>query len=135
MLRSLVELAAYGTLAVLLVAASVAPEERATSIPATAPTASADRGRMLFMTKGCVGCHVHPAVARSRMSVGPNLSGLTERAGARVPGLDARAYVMQSLREPQAFVVPGFEPVPMPDLRLTDEEVESLTAFLLAPGR
>jgi hypothetical protein len=39
------------------------------------------------------------------------------------------------LREPQAFVVPGFEPVPMPDLRLTDEEVESLTAFLLAPWR
>ena len=57
-----------------------------------------------------------------------------ERAGTRVSGLDARAYIRQSLREPGAYRVAGYTAV-MPDLRLTDEQIDSLTAFLLSPAR
>jgi cytochrome c551/c552 len=140
MLRSIAELAAYGTFAVLLTAASLAPESgnAASSAPAgisarphLAPTASSGRGALLFAAKGCIGCHTHAAIPSSHMKVGPELTGLAERAGTRVTGLDARAYIRQSLREPGAFPVPGYS-ARMPDLHLSDAEIESLTAFLLA---
>jgi cytochrome c oxidase subunit 2 len=65
------------------------------------------------------------------MQVGPNLTGLADRAGTRAPGLDARAYVRESIREPGAVRVPDYTAV-MPDLGLSDDEIDSLTAFLLA---
>jgi hypothetical protein len=67
------------------------------------------------------------------MQVGPDLTGLPDRAATRAAGLDARAYVRQSLREPQAFIVSGYNNIRMPDLHLSDEEIASLTAFLLSP--
>jgi cytochrome c551/c552 len=143
MLRSIAELVAYGTFAALLTAASLDPQ---TGNPASsaatsertaeqhAPSVTSQRGALLFATKGCIGCHIHVAFPNSRMRVGPDLSTLTQRAGTRVEGLDARAYVRQSLRDPQAFTVSGYD-VRMMDLRLTDEEIDSLTAFLLSAAR
>lgn len=151
MLRSIAELAAYGLFAALLTAASLAPQAEDPASSATTsfatstspstggrlttgprPAVTSDRGALLFAVKGCVGCHIHSTLASSRMKVGPDLSSLAERAGTRVQGLDARAYVRQSLRDPRAFAAPGYD-VQMPDLRLTEEEIESLTAFLLSP--
>ncbi|MEO8632552.1 MAG: c-type cytochrome [Chloroflexota bacterium] len=141
MIRSIAELAAYGTFAVLLTAASLAPETGAAGSAATVSgsaqersAATRERGALLFATKGCIGCHVHSYIPTSRMSVGPDLSTVAERAGGRVAGLDARAYITQSLRDPRAFAAPGYE-ARMPDLKLSVEEVESLTAFLLGPAR
>ena len=144
MLRSIAELAVYGTLAVLLTAASLAPQTgpAASSAPATrsgyensAVTSTRERGVLLFAAKGCIGCHTHAAVPSARMQVGPDLTALSDRAATRVTGLDARAYVRQSLREPGAYRVPGYTGVAMPDLHLTDEEIDSLTAFLLSSAR
>jgi mono/diheme cytochrome c family protein len=141
MLRSIAELAAYGTLAALLVAASLEPQTGNAASSATTTTVSADRpaaaatrdrGVLLFATKGCVGCHMHAALPNAHMQVGPSLSGLPDRAATRVPGLDAGGYLRQSLRDPQAFVVSGYQ-TRMPDLHLTDEEIASLSAFLLSP--
>lgn len=143
MLRSIAELAAYGLFAVLLTAASLAPETgNAASSAATdqdqaserPPTATSDRGAFLFAVKGCVGCHMHASLPRARMQVGPDLTGLADRAATRVPGLDARGYVRQSLRDPQAYRVTGYA-ARMPDLRLTDDEIGSLSAFLLSSLR
>jgi cytochrome c551/c552 len=142
MLRSIAELAAYGTFAVLLGAASLSPTGNTASSAATntvvadqpAPAAIGERGRLLFATKGCVGCHVHASLPNSRMQVGPNLTDLAARAAERVPGLDARAYVRQSLREPGAYRVSGYSAA-MPDLHLSDADIDSLTAFLLSSAR
>jgi mono/diheme cytochrome c family protein len=149
-LRSIAELAAYGTFAALLTAASLAPQNgnmassasisnTATSNNITAPEpASAlttERGALLFATKGCIGCHTHAAFPNARMQVGPELTGLPLRAATRVPGLDARAYVQQSLREPGAYSAASTSTAVMPDLKLSDEEVEALSAFLLALSR
>jgi cytochrome c551/c552 len=146
-LRSIAELVAYGTFAVLLAVASFAPADemassattsKTTTSDATAPapdsTVVADRGAVLFAVKGCIGCHMHSAFPSARMQVGPDLSALAARAGSRVAGLDASAYVRQSLREPGAYGAFGGY-VAMPDLRLSDDEIESLTAFLLSPSR
>jgi cytochrome c551/c552 len=147
MLRSIAELAAYGTLAALLATASLAPQTgdmasfASTSSTATTknPTArepaaaiTVERGALLFTTKGCIGCHTHAAFPSARMQVGPELTGLPLRAATRVAGLDARAYVRQSLREPGAYSAASSSTAVMPDLKLSDEDVEALTAFLLA---
>jgi hypothetical protein len=150
MLRSIAELAAYGTLAALLTAASLAPQtgdtasSASTSSTATSNNAAAlepaspltvERGTLLFATKGCIGCHMHAAFPNSRIQIGPNLTGLPLQAGMRVAGLDARSYVQQSLREPGAYRALSSYTGVMPDLKLTDADVEALTAFLLTPTR
>jgi len=143
MLRSIAELAAYGTFAVLLTAASLAPQTGNAASSATTTSSSAaqlalrgttSRGALLFATKGCIGCHTHASFPNSHMQVGPDLTGVAARAGTRVAGLDARAYIGQSLRDPGAYRVAGYSAV-MPDLGLTYQEIDSLTAFLLASAR
>jgi cytochrome c2 len=149
MLRSIAELAAYGTFAALLTAASLAPETGTASSASTSNNATSksaavleptsplatERGALLFATKGCIGCHTHAAFPNARMQVGPELTGLPLRAATRVPGLDARAYVQQSLREPGAYSAASTSTAVMPDLKLSDEDVEALSAFLLALSR
>ena len=142
MLRSIAELAAYGTFAALLTVASLAPaiadpasSATTTSTSQRLPAASATsaRGGLLFATKGCIGCHTHASLPSARMQVGPDLTHLADRAASRVPGLDARAYVRQSIREPGVYRVPGYSAM-MPDLGLSDADIDSLVAFLLGPG-
>lgn len=78
---------------------------------------------------------MHAVFPSARMQVGPNLTDLAARAATQVSGLDARAYIRQSLREPDAYrATTNFSAV-MPVIALTDEQVESLTAFLLTSGR
>ena len=104
MLRSIAELAAYGTFAALLTAASFGPQtgntassastsNNATTINTTTPQRSpgpaAERGALLFAVKGCTGCHTHSALPNARMQVGPDLTDLAARASSRVAGLDA----------------------------------------------
>lgn len=155
MLRSIAELAAYGTFAVLLTAASLAPQSGSAASSATtttrsdttsstsatvsaaaqpAPAVTTSRGALLFATKGCTGCHMHASFPNARMQVGPDLTAVADRAATRVTGLDARAYIRMSLREPGGYRVAGYSAL-MPDLRLTDEQIDSLTAFLLSSNR
>ena len=67
------------------------------------------------------------------MHVGPDLTHLADRAATRVAGLDAPAYVRQSIREPGAYRVPGYNAL-MPDLGLSDADIDALIAFLLSSG-
>lgn len=149
MLRSIAELAAYGTFAALLAVASLVPQTGDTASSASTSSAAAsnsattlepastfaiERGAFLFATKGCIGCHTHAAFPSARMQVGPDLTGLPLRAATRVAGLDARAYVRQSLREPGAYSAASSSTAVMPDLSLSDEDVDALTAFLLSSG-
>ncbi len=87
-------------------------------------------GRLLFIGTGCGGCHVlgdnTPSIA-----IGPPLAGLAERAQNACPGMTAAEYVEQSIREPEAFTVSGFEAGVMPTFPLSDEEVSSLVDYLL----
>ncbi len=112
-------------------ASSAAISNSSGHLPASTVTSA--RGALLFATKGCVGCHTHASLADARMQVGPDLTRLADRAATRVAGLDARAYVRQSIREPGAYRVPGFTAV-MPDLGLSDADIDSLIAFLLGSG-
>jgi cytochrome c oxidase subunit 2 len=90
-------------------------------------------GELLFLSKGCTGCHSIQGVATTGQ-VGPDLTSVGRVAGARVEGLSAAEYLAQSLAEPQAFIVPGYEVTTagsMPDFNLTEDEISALVDFLL----
>jgi cytochrome c oxidase subunit 2 len=83
------------------------------------------QGRDLFTEKGCVGCHSINGIS-SEARVGPNLTHLATRA--QIGGI--LAFNEENLRtwldDPLA-VKPG---VKMPDLGLSDEELDALAAYL-----
>ncbi len=77
-------------------------------------------------TASCSGCHTTSA----QTLIGPGLAGLGERAGSRVPGLGADEYIRQSIADPDAFYVEGFNPS-MPNFGwLDDSEIDGLVAYL-----
>ena len=107
--------------------------ERADSGTETPPaqdasTGDAAAGQALFTGNSisvCTACHSTGA----DKVVGPGLAGVYERAGKRT-ALDADAYIEQSLREPQAFLVDGF-PAAMPSFdQFSVGEVRDLIAYL-----
>jgi mono/diheme cytochrome c family protein len=96
--------------------ASLSPEEAA--------------GARIFTGKGgCVGCH---NAGSGGGATGPNLSQIATTAETRKPGMDARAYISESIHSPQAFLVPGYGPL-MPSFQgtLTEDEINQVIAFLL----
>jgi cytochrome c oxidase subunit 2 len=91
-----------------------------------APTTSVvARGETEFRTKTCISCHTVGGVGGAR--VAPDLTHLAQRKtlGAGVLANDP-ASLARWLREPQV-VKPASH---MPDLNLTDDEVNDLTAYL-----
>ena len=87
-------------------------------------------GRNVFLTKGCTSCHSLDGVSATGQ-IGPNLTGLADRAGDRVEDLEAEDYIRQSVLDPEAFIVDGFSPL-MPTLPLDTDELDALVKFLLA---
>jgi len=112
---------AYRLLAVSAAASIPAnAAQGAGSIPVTGDLS--ETGQRLFVAKGCVVCHVNDrALEGAReisVEVGPNLT--------RFPA--DPAYLSRFLESP-ATAKPGTE---MPDLGLSADEIEALTAFLSA---
>jgi cytochrome c2 len=76
----------------------------------------AEHGRTLFMIKGCSSCHTYVPITEDKLSFGPNLTNY-------VPDPE---FVRTWLRDPVA-VRPEAR---MPDLDLSEEEIDALIAFL-----
>jgi mono/diheme cytochrome c family protein len=107
-----------------------APEPRTPTIDLATLPPEAQAGARIFTGKGgCIGCH---NAGSGGGTTGPNLSHIATDGATRKPGMDAQAYISESIHDPQAFVVPGFPPV-MPSFRgtLTEDEINSVIAFLL----
>jgi len=93
-------------------------------------TPAPDPGRLVFSTKGCTGCHTIEGT--STATIGPDLTHIATVAATRKAPLSAEEYVRESIEEPGAFIVEGFEPL-MSKLAdaMADGELEDLVAFLL----
>jgi len=94
--------------------------------PAPAGGEAYEMGWALFVAKGCVTCHFHARVeyAGVRVGVGPDLTGVG-RPGSRVP--PSPGYLRAWLKNP-----PAIRPeTQMPNLGLSDQEIDYLLAFLL----
>ncbi len=88
-------------------------------------------GEALFAQQGCSGCH--RTGPETDALVGPGLGGLKDRAAARVEGLSAEEYVRQSIVEPKAFVVDGFDAVMLTTFGdiMSADEIDALVEYLL----
>jgi mono/diheme cytochrome c family protein len=107
-----------------------APEPQVPTIDLAQLSPDEAAGARIFTGKGgCVGCH---NAGSGGGATGPNLSHVATNAETRKPGMDARAYISESIHDPQAFLVPGYPPV-MPSFRgtLTEDEINQVIAFLL----
>jgi cytochrome c oxidase subunit 2 len=99
--------------------------ESAVTPPVTDPV---DRGRQLFTSSGCSGCH---ATTPDNI-VGPGLGGVAARASTRKPGMSADDYIRESIVNPTAYTVEGFPPVMPANFGqvLSADEIDALIAYL-----
>lgn len=79
---------------------------------------------------GCNGCHLIAGIGGGQ--TGPELSNIGNVAATRKPGTSAEAYIRESILQPGAFVVSGFQNI-MPPYQgvLGDEEVNQLVQYYL----
>jgi mono/diheme cytochrome c family protein len=87
--------------------------------------------RALGSQAGCVTCH---SLTPDHVIVGPSLAEVAVRAGSRVSGLDAEAYLHQAITTPDAYVVDGFESGKMPAVLgeiLSEQQIDALVDYLM----
>lgn len=94
-------------------------------------------GKEIFEGKGlCTTCHTIGKKAGPFRF--PDLEGVAVRAKTRQPGMTDVDYFAQTMYEPDAFIVPGFNPgmptINKPPIGLTDQEILCVMAFLQSLG-
>jgi mono/diheme cytochrome c family protein len=93
-------------------------------------------GREIMDGKGlCFTCHTIGKKGALRF---PDLEGVDGRARTREAGLSDVDYFAQAMYEPNAFIVPGFNPgmpvINKPPIGLTDDEILCVIAYLQSLG-
>jgi mono/diheme cytochrome c family protein len=92
-------------------------------------------GEEIYKTKGtCEICHR----IGQKGTRAPDLAGVGARAAKMKPGVPAKAYIIESLLQPNAVIVEGYPPimpaVDKPPIALNRSELWALTAFLESLG-
>lgn len=112
---------------VLLVACGGTAVPTVTPTPTLSPEAVA--GKQVFIRE-CGSCH---SLSKDTIIVGPSLAGIATRATTRVAGQDAYTYLLNSILNPESYLVEGFENS-MPTnfgKALTGEEIDAVIAYLM----
>ncbi len=101
------------------------------------PDAVAEQGALVFNGKGqCSACHtVDTSAPKGRC---PDLTDIGVNAATRVPGMDAKAYLIESMYQPANYLVPGYGKI-MPEvwkapIALSKLEIEAVIAYLQSQG-
>ena len=101
------------------------------------PEQFVEAGKAIFNGQGsCYSCHtLNPSAPPGR---GPDLTDIGVGAATRKPGMDAKAYLVESLYDPAAFLVHGYgktmTPAWKPPISLSNLEIETVIAFLQSQG-
>ncbi len=111
------------------------PQELSLEGGSVTPAQLVRAGEEIFQTKGtCEICHR----IGQKGTRAPDIAGVGGRAGKTRPGMTARQYILESLLDPAAYLVPGYPPimpkVDKPPIGLNRSEVWALTAFLESLG-
>ncbi|MGB5808602.1 c-type cytochrome [Castellaniella sp.] len=117
----------------------VAGQAAATIAPAAAPTATAAtraqdpvaRGRQLVADLGCVACHA----TDQKRTVGPGWGGVSGHEVQLADGTTVtadEAYLVRSIRQPDAQIVAGYPPHVMPpyDALIDEADMQAIVAYL-----
>ena len=90
---------------------------------------SPEAGQNLAVLKGCSACHS----VDDRTKIAPTWRALygsqVELADGSVITVD-EAYLIESIKDPNAKIVKGFTRGAMPNLSLTDDEINALVAYI-----
>jgi mono/diheme cytochrome c family protein len=110
-------------IALVVLVLACAPEP-----PATEPVA---RGRQVYRSLGCANCH-EPNLIGQRL--GPPLDHIATVAATRRPGVSGEEYIRQSILDPGAYLVPGYQDSMPRDLGrdLSPTDLDALVAYLLS---
>ncbi len=96
------------------------------------PAGDAAAGEVLFSGQAaCSACH---ALEPDKRLVGPSLAGVAARAAAIRPDATAAAYLLESIVNPDAHVVAGYDAGLMPanfGQRLSAQQLADLVAYLM----
>lgn len=101
------------------------------------PDEVAEIGLAIFNGKGqCNACHTLDTSAPKGRC--PDLTDIGVNAANRIPGVDAKTYLIESLYEPSKYLVPGYGKI-MPEvwknpIALTELEIKAVIAFLQSQG-
>ncbi len=104
-----------------------------------AQAGGAAEAKQLFTANGCGGCHTL-ADAGGNGTIGPNLNTIKTSAakfGKQLHETPAQ-YVTQSIKDPAAFVVPGYPKGVMPSTfgqSLSPQQIDTLVKYLLSVGK
>ena len=136
LLVTLVVLGFYTTIAhVIPQLKSEVPEALALTSDVT-PEALVAAGEKVYNgAGGCTACHGLGTRAPNLLTDHAGQGQIGARCGKRKSGMDCKAYLYESLTQPQAFIVPGFDPI-MPDMRkqLPEDQIWAVIAYLESLG-
>lgn len=102
-----------------------------TSTQPAKPAGDPVAGKSLFTAQGCGACHTF-APAGSTGTIGPNLANLAPSVTAS-GAASLGAYTLDSIVDPNLYVVPGYPKGVMPQnfgTTLTDKQLADLVAFI-----
>lgn len=116
----------------ILVAQALLVSACATARPASVPPLGPveTRGRATFKAY-CARCH---ATTGDTVVVGPSLAGIATLGATRVEGMDAEAYIRESILDPTAYMVEGFPEGLMPLELVVDlepDDLDDLVTYLM----
>jgi mono/diheme cytochrome c family protein len=115
------------------------PVPTATFVPTATPVPDPARGQLLYelgpegvYEPFCANCHTLTDLDL----LGPGFEGIADRAATRVPGLSAEEYILQSIVDPEAYIVEGNWPEDevMPTSyaeAYSEQDINDLVAFLM----
>lgn len=101
----------------LLPIRAIAPD-----MPAPAPLTNAERGKRLFVAKGCVTCHVHATTNEKSIVPGPELTHKRFEVD----------HLKGWLANPSRRTASMYSGLEMPNLHLKSQEIAALVSFLNA---
>jgi len=117
--------------------ATAVGEAELSLLPTLTPSAAASndpvvRGQGIYESNGCGACHSIEGISVG--AVGPSLNTIGETAATRVANLSAEEYIHQSIVDPSAYLVEGYEDLMVKTFgeTLSSTQLDDLVAFLLA---
>jgi cytochrome c oxidase subunit II len=117
----------HQTMATMLHVVDMATYKAQRLAAASVPEPS-DPGYQVMKMKACISCHSINGKSRS----GPTFKGLYGRSETLADGRSVMvddAYLRESIHQPKAKIVKGFQPV-MPTPQITDAEVDKIIEYL-----
>lgn len=114
---------------------SSVPEALALGSNVTPEQLVAAGGKVFNGIGGCTACHGLGTRAPNLLTDEKGAGTIGQRCGKREPGKDCKAYLYESLDNPTAFVVPGYQPImPVMTKQLSPDQVWAVIAFLESQG-